>query len=644
MKIFNPINNIFIVIFMMICMTSCNYLDVVPPETADIKDMMKDEEAAINFLYSCYDGVWSFVYQTNRNYENSVDEFACPILWNLDSQKTSWNLLSSFSQTYPWNKCYGNLGQCHQFLKSLNESTPVGVTNEDRVRWTAEINFLQAYYHFVLLESYGPIPIVNKYYSMNTAKTDFPGRSHFDCCVDSIVSWLDMAADNLPAKVSDISELSRATSTICKALKARVLLYAASPLWNGSFPYTDWKNSNYETPGYGKELVSHQYDVKKWERALTACKEALEWATAKGDRQLFSVTSSELIRQNQSVPLPTIANVDDNFKQHVMLMRYLMTTKESEGNKEVIWGAGNPGDDEVIRVMLPHAITYYNGSPTGGYSGMSPYLSSIEKFYTKDGKLPKYDENFTDQSEWFNSAGISGRSNVINLCAGREPRFYAWLGYDGGEYSSQISNGSPLVIQARNSKAQGFNPDLYNRDNSVTGFFDKKRVQPNLNKRASDNGWNWSYSPWPIIRLAECYLNLAECYAALAGQNSSYVQLALDNLNVVRERAGIPDLTTNDITSDMTLMDWVRSERFIELWGEGTRYYDVRRWMIAPQVLKAGAREGLNALGKTDPSFMEFNQRTKVDQPFEWSNRMYLLPINIDEIYSNPQLVQAPEY
>ena len=90
---------------------------------------------------------------------------------------------------------------------------------------------------------------------------------------------MDTAATILPA-VRETDDLGRATSTICKALKARVLLCAASPLWNGSFPYPNWKNVNFETPGYGMDLVSTTYDRSKWERALTAAQEAI-WAAAK---------------------------------------------------------------------------------------------------------------------------------------------------------------------------------------------------------------------------------------------------------------------------------------------------------------------------------------------------------------------------
>lgn len=145
----------------------------------------------------------------------------------------------------------------------------------------------------------------------------------------------------------------------------------------------------------------------------------------------------------------------------------------------------------------------------------------------------------------------------------------------------------------------------------------------------------------PYIRMAELYLNLAECYAELDD-----IPNALRNLNEVRKRAGIKELEDSDL-GEMSLIDWIRNERFVELYEEGFRYYDVRRWMIAPEVLKAGSRYGLNGLAE-NPSFDEFNKPTLIDQPFRWDNRLYLMPIwsrqGMDELYSNPQMVQAPGY
>lgn len=615
-------------------LVSCDFLNVVPVETPDLPDAMKDKPAVIGFLHSCYNQ-FSGIFTVENTYINSTDEYARPILWADDGQRTAWNLLSPSSQTFPWNNCYDGIGQCLFFDEQLDKSNPMGVTENDRKRYKAETLFCRALYHFILLETYGPIPLITERPKQNIDKGEYPGRSHFDVCVDSIATWFDRAAYDLPPVVPD-NELGRATSTACKAFKARLLVYAASPLWNGHFPYRNWQNSNYETPGFGLELVSSQEDPSKWNRALTACQEALDWALNEGNRDLFDLTASENIRKAQNVPLPNIDGVDEEFKQRVMLMRYLNTTRETDGNREAIFAYA--GDNYGLYSELPHGITTFNGTPTGGWGGIAPYLNSVERFYTKNGKMPIYDSEFPDESEWFESAGLSN-PDIIKLNANREPRFYAWIGFDGGEYSSLLADGAPLILEARNSRTHGYNPDRYSRDNNATGYFAKKRVQPNLQWRSQDNGNNYYRVPIAVIRLAELYLNLAECYAAL-GETG----LALDNLNEIRKRAGIKELSESDLTPEMTLVDWVQNERFVELWFEGHRYFDARRWMIAPDVFKEGVREGLNALEKKDPTFKEFNKRTKVDQPFQWNDRMYLLPVNDSEIYSNPQLVQSPGY
>lgn len=155
----------------------------------------------------------------------------------------------------------------------------------------------------------------------------------------------------------------------------------------------------------------------------------------------------------------------------------------------------------------------------------------------------------------------------------------------------------------------------------------------NLNGNWVDN----ESKPRPIIRLAELYLNLAECYAALnnTGKGVRKPQYPW--------AAGVPALTTADIGSPMSLMEWVQNE-FIELWGEGHRYYDVRRWMIAPETMGAGKRQGLNAYQMENPSFEVFNTPTPVNQPYRWTPRMYLRPVFHIEVYKNPQLVPTPGY
>lgn len=643
MKIVKNILHLAKIILPVCCFAACDYLDVVPPETADFGDTMRDKDDAIGFLYSCYASIgYSAACNNLGAIESSTDEYVNPLLWARMGQQVSWNQLSpTYNSNWspvslPWNPCYNDLGQCHLFLKTLDELNPKGVTMADRERWKAEILFLQAYYHFRLLQAYGPIPIVDHYYSQTTSKSELPGRSHFDYCVDKIVDWLDAAAKVLPATM-DTENLGRATSTICKALKSRVLLYAASPLWNGSFPYPQWQNTNYETPGYGKELVSTSYSREKWVRAKTACQEALDWALSEGNRSLFDLKTSESLRAMQQLNLPDIPGTDEEFKKKVMQMRYMMCTAETEGSKEVIWGIATARLSTNTLEAVPHwVVTKNDGSAWGGVCAMSPLLYTAEHFYTVNGKLPVNDSQLPEDS-WFESAGYSGRENIIRLNTKREPRFYAWLSFDGDEFGQKLTDGSPLIVQMRNSLKQGYNPGKFNRDNCVTGYSLKKWAAPNLTFR-KDGGHNNRPVPAPFIRLAELYLNLAECHAALGEQ-----QPALDNLNEVRERAGITDVETKDL-NEMPLMDWIRNERFVELYAEGHRYYDARRWMIAPQLFKAGTREGLNAIEKENPTFDEFNRRVKIDQPFQWDDRMYLIPVSASEIYNNPQLIQAPKY
>lgn len=613
------------------CVTACNYLDVVPPETADYEHTMKDENAVRGFLYSCYAGIPTgeiFFY----NYLASVDEYVIPQKWGYACLTTAYGNVTSSSAIGPWYDAYNNIGQCNLFLSLIEQLQPSDVSNSQKEQFVAEVKFCRAYYHYQLLFNYGPCPIMETRLPQTTPKEDFPARATFDECVETICRWLDDAADVLPVQQTQ-DNLGRASKMVCKALKARILLYAASRLWNGSFPYPNWANKD------GRNLVNTTYDRSKWERALKANIEALELAVNEGGRELFDLTTSELIRKREEVPLPNIPGIkDEEFLQKVVQMQYLMTTTEfRDGNKELIWGTKFHEDQQ--KEIAPHYIlSRNNGNRVGGYSGMNPIMYTIEHFYTKNGELPEYDSDFAPKSQWLQPVTFDGQSSIVNLHANREPRFYAWIGFDGGEYASKIVDGQPLVLNMRSSNLQGFNEDMYDRDNSPTGYLTKKWNAPNLRWRKSDGGSNKEPMKRPLIRLAELYLNLAECYAELEDEEN-----ALKNLNAIRKRAGIKELESTDITSEMPLIDWVRNERFVELWGEQHRYYDLRRWTLAPDYLKVGTRVGLNAMRK-DPSFEEFYQRFTLNWGFKWFNRMYLLPIPPSELYANPQLVQAPGY
>lgn len=629
--------------------TSCDYLDVVPPEQASLADATKSHDRAMGFLFSCYGGIGV---DNPCNYlgevASSTDEYTLPYSWSADGMWDDYacNTASATNQSWVWGTTYQYIGQCLLFQKELEKMRGNFVSDAEKKEWLAESKFLIAYYHFATLRRYGPIPITDSYVAMDTPTDQYNGRFHFDYCVDWIAKLLDEAAEGLPAVRTKSEEWGRATSTMCKAVKARMLLYAASPLWNGKFPFPTWENKNFETPGYGKKLVSTTYDKGKWERALQANLEAFRLATGEGDRKLYD--DLDFYKRNE-LKLPYAPGISDgdyptaedkakqeDFLKRVMLMRYAVSTREGDGNKEYIWASWNMGFDITSR-MPHHIIKLNNGNWQNGWSGVAPTLYTIEHFYTKDGKLPGKDKNFSPQAEWFTSANIAGRKDIINLNANREPRFYAWMAFDGGDYGSVFRAGQPLKLQMRNPEEQGFSTQ-FNRDNSVTGYLTQKYVHPKYEYGNAGSVNSGTAAPTILFRLAELYLNIAECYVALDD-----VDNALKYLNPIRERAGIPDLTKADVTADMTITDWVRNERFIELWNEGQRFFDVRRWCEGEKYFSAGKRMGLNA-EVTKPTFEEFNVPTKPKHPFVWSNRMYLNPVFYNEVYKNPQMVQAPGY
>lgn len=633
------------------CLTvaSCDFLDIIPPEQATLSDATKDAQRTQSFMLSCYANLF------NPLAPNVTDEYAWPAPWGGPHRYVSYGLQTpaSINDDGRWAKFYRSINQCYLFLREVEHAQ--GCTEEQIAQWKAEVYFLLAYYHYELLAYYGPIPVVDHYFDTNTTLDDMGGRMHYDYVVDWIVNTLDTKVLNCPQLpvTRDATERGRATTVIAKALKARVLLYAASPLWNGEFPYSTWTNA-VETPGYGTELVSKTYSRDKWVRAEAACQDALNAAREAGFKLYEDLEYAVTTQNIKDEDLPFIPGLDtkdptaaEEFQKRVLMLRNMMTLKVGEGNTEVVWPLSNSGDGIQTNSLPKHIIQQNNGQWYDGWSAISPTLYSVEHFYTKNGNLPETEagtDGFPEKEQWLESANLSGREDVIKINLLREPRYYAWIAFNGGDFGTILTDGEPLKLNLRSKDAQGYTSG--NNNYCVTGFMMQKwiRVDQSINKSGQWSPDDHNEFPRPIIRMAELYLNLAECKAALSvdGVSDQYAVDALENVNEIRRRAGIRDLTTADLTV-MSLMDWVRNERFVELWGEGHRLNDVRRWHRGEEYFGAGKREGLNAIHE-NPTFEEFNTRIAIDQPYVWYNRMYMSPIQDTEIQSNRKIVQAPGY
>lgn len=615
---------------------SCDFLEIVPPEQADLDDATQTSDDTYGFLASCYNGIINPLRYTGT--ESSADEYVCPPLWNNAGQRISYGMRNPNDPCDDrWTTPYKYIGQTLLFLQELPKADEV--PEYMKQQWEAEAYCLLAYYHFELLRLHGPIPVTEALLGYDISPEQYPGRWHYDAVTDWIVDIIDnkvLAGDALPA-VQDVNNTGRITSVVARALKAKVLLYAASPLWNGSFPYPEWRNKNttteYNGTDYGYNLVSNTFSEEKWERARVACEEALEAAQQNGyalytDREMYATEQVSL--DNVYIP----GGADDEFKKAVLMYRYLSTARFYEGNTEIIWGL-NKSDDSFLTASMPnHVMQLNNGNWVNGYSGISPTRYTVEKFYMADGSLLD-----TSDPTLLDRANVDpDRPDIIKLNVGREPRFYAWMVFDQGDYSTCYRNGSPLRVEFKDSEQQGLDLVTNERNHSVTGYLAQKFLRPN-HTRTLTGQQNLRQYPRPLIRMAELYLNLAECYAMQGN-----VTKALEYLNPVHTRGGLPAITESDVTPQRPIIDWIRDECFLEFWGEGHRYYDLRRWVLAPQYLGAGVRQGLNAEEKENPTFEEFNQWVEVDQNFTWNNNMYLMPLGYEESSKNRNLVQAPGF
>lgn len=651
--------------------SSCDYLDVVPAEKASVDNTMDSYTQALGFLYECYRGVtipvandWAqginqeigqpLPGMSLSDYSMTTDE------WVMDDNQLRYNVLARaiYSNTLSANNNFNTLknysirlSMVFLFLEKLNTlGVPNGVVPEDiATEWRAEAKFLIAFYHYCMLRRYGPIAIVENRVSMDAPISEFPGRMHYDYCVDWICKQLDEAAADLPA-VRNGAETGRATATICKALKARILLYAASPLFNGKFPYPEWINK-VETPGYGTELISRTYDRNKWVRAKDASEEALALALGEGQRELYYGSSSNETPDMIEKTFVPVDDADDEFKRAVLRMRNVICAKPSEGNNEPIWALVNMASKvedmrrRIVRNPVPKDPTMLPQGFLFTASHISATLATVLRFGTKDGYQPENDPTFPPESEWYLSAGYGDtdntyRSHIINLNKNREPRFYAWLSFDGGDYGTLLYNGQrPVHVNMLSSEAQGYDPVNAPQDFNATGWLSQKWVNPRSN--ITTNGKeNYFYAPRYYIRLAELYLNLAECYAELGDMDK-----ALQNINIIRRRAGAKELTAQMVAvSGKSIVDWARDERSIELYDEMHRYFDVRRWCQG-ELLGYGKRMGLNVM-VPNPTFEEYNKPMSINlgHLYTWGDRMYLHPIDANELYSNPQFVQSPGY
>ena len=616
---------------------SCtNSLDIIPDNVATIDHAFANTVEAEKYLFTCY----SYLPNSGTT-EGNVGLLAGDEIWIPDFrnyfQAATWTVIARGLQNSGepaanyWDgfqegkDLFEALRHCNIFLENVADLSKVRDLSVDkRSRWLAEVKFLKAYYHFFLLRMYGPIPIIDQNIPISAPPEDVRiKRRPVDECVEYIGRLLDESYNDLPLVINNKNdELGRITRPINRAVKAKLLLLAASPLFNGNPDYASFTNKD------GEQLFNTQYDEAKWKLAADAAKAAIDDAEAAGHK-LYHYTT------------PEFQMTDTTMTQ--MSIRGSVTER---WNDEVVWGLSNSRASTLQRAGQP--LLHSNMGSSSAFASLAPTLKVVQQFYTRNGVPIEEDKtlDFTDIKRLriatpAERVNFEVRYETAAINFDRENRFYASVGFDGGKWLTADlparKDYDAYTVKAKVGQiSAGSVMGLF----SETGYFVKKIV--NWESTFAANASIREY-PWPEIRLADVYL----MYAEALNETSGPVEDVHKYLNLIRERAGLEPVTeawrkysSNPLkpSTKEGMRAIIRRERLIELAFEGSRFWDLRRWKEAAKELN-GPITGWDINQKDAAAY--YQVRTIFQQRFV-APRDYLWPIRLMEMTVNSNLVQNP--
>lgn len=555
-------NRIYTIIacFLATVIYSCSdVLNQAPDGKISLEEVFGDNDKTMYYLNTCYSGINAkgcLYFFWSRGPVNWCDDS-----WDADDLDVSWaasrryydgnasasdfpanyNAGDSGNESVSWARSFQRIRNCAVFLQNIPNAK---VNSEsDRSRWTAEAHILRAYYYSELLMWFGcSLPIIREPY---TYDADFSKveRSSFHDVVEFIVEDCDAApaCEELPWRITTDSEAMRMTKAVAWAIKSRMTLFAASPLYNDG--------NNY------------------WEEAYSVNKAAVQALESNG-YALYDKLNQAAVWGDEKAYLPTAASQYFN--------EYFCNSGAY---------AADPADKETIYQLRDGAnLDLANvdgiGAILGYKTGTCPSQELVDAFETIDGQpvldlaKPYLDEQHLKPN--YNSSNTTYDKN--NPYANRDPRFYATVYYNGSKRYCNWSTEAEKKSFENLGQGKGENVriittwDAYEdakgniinspeplmgrsmtgRTPTRTGYFQRKFLHPNSGVEMRLNG-----ARHKDYRLAEIYLNFAE-----AAMEAGHTDEAITYVNKVRARAGMPGLPAG--LSGENLRQRIHNERRVE--------------------------------------------------------------------------------
>ncbi len=625
-------------LFIPFLFLGCNYLDIVPKGDILSEDIIFERYTeTYKWFQTCYVPLGPSLASVIENPAyTGADEVAAgdftfqkyplwkgfPIANGLQTAQTPYGNLWQANNWY-----YGAIRYCNTFLKRVWDVYNMEET--EKKLWSAEIKAVKAHYYFELMRRYGPIILVPENIGASAPLKDMQQpRSPVDVCVDEIVRLLDEAMKDLPPLHQ--KEQNRRTYHSLEsaaALKAQVLLLAASPIFNGNTFYENFVNKT------GEKLVNTVYDREKWKRAAVAADEAIDICLKNGKRLISEGAgkSSKLLNTLRDLEYSVLANNFTN-DEAIFMLNYGSPALDA-------WPAWTRPNIDIKDEL---------------WGSISPSMKMVEMYYTEHGIPIDEDKEWDYSSRYLMSKEantkyegvISLNTGVLALHLRREPRFYAHIAADRcyfqGVFIGKFVTKNDIVKAYRGesfgSKINSINSSYAQ---NLTGYWMKKGSYLNVRNRDYKKSILQSNKEAAvIIRLAELYLIKAEAWNEyLEAPDREHVYAPL---NEIRRRAGIPDVevawmdyskTPDKVLTREGMREIIRREWDIEFAFEGKRFWNLRRWLTAGEVMNEKLY-GWNIIGETAQQFYNNYEGPVV----VWSKhkfispRDYLFPIRSEEV------------
>ena len=588
-----------------------------------------------------------------------------------------------------WLNAYKGIFQASVFIQNIDMNTKL--TETERLDLKGQARFVRAYYYWLLLRRYGPVPIMPEEgadYTLSYEELSYP-RNSYEEVAEYIGSEMVQAAKELQSWSrfqgnTDATSIIRPTRGAALATRALAYIYAASPLANGQL--ANGYHPAGVTDGFAKKLANKDgkmllgltYDEYKWARAAAACRDVIECPS---NYELYHAGINTTDNKTSGYPKTITPPEDGDFSTKAwpegwadidpyISYRDLFNGAVGLDNSEIIFSRGyNAADsrhdnvDGFVTHELPTSLMGFNCHGLTQKMVDAYYMNNGADVPGKDSEINGGDGSDRVQG-WTTTRGENAYTkypplgNGVSMqYANREPRFYASVAFNGSYWwdanPTRTTNGKYFQVFYWRGEQNGYNNGTYYLR---TGVGCKKWVNPSDYREVRDGvDYDNIVQKWePAIRYADILLLYAE---ALNELNSSYTVASWDGattytisrnidemkrgIRPVRCRAGLPDFSLADYSDQVALRDKIKRERMIEFLGEGKRYYDLRRWMDAP-VEESKTVYGCNVM-MTSNQKDDFQKIVPIyNLPTVFTEKMYFWPISFSELKRNKQLVQNP--